>query len=233
MRFDHLGERLLEAGIAPKRVRRYLRELSDHLEDLTEQQKALGLSQEEAAKRARDLLGSEAELAEGWLCDPRFKSLPARAPWLVFAVLPPLAAILALVPPALLLVALAGNGGLMQRARPQWFETFADLVVHAGNLTLVPLIAFVFAVIARRQRLSPLWPGLAAALLLLLSVHMHYQAGTTGHRGELAVGMSPFFFPQAWALSAAEWPWTAAQWLLTLLPAISFGLLQWPRWKED
>src|ERR1051325_234813 len=114
MRFNSLSDKLLEAGVAPKRVRRYLRELSDHLEDLTEQQKALGLSNEEAAKRARALLGSDAELAQGWLTDPRFKSLPARAPWLVFGILPPLAAILALLPPALVLVAMAQSGGLMQ-----------------------------------------------------------------------------------------------------------------------
>jgi hypothetical protein len=35
-RFDRLSERLLRAGIAPRHVRRYVRELSDHFDDLCE-----------------------------------------------------------------------------------------------------------------------------------------------------------------------------------------------------
>jgi len=34
MPFEELRERLLTAGIAPRHVRRYLAELSDHLDDL-------------------------------------------------------------------------------------------------------------------------------------------------------------------------------------------------------
>jgi hypothetical protein len=147
--------------------------------------------------------------------------------------MPPLAAILALLPPALVLVALAQNRGLMPAAHPEWFQDLAGAVVHTGNLTLVPLIALFFAILARRQRLSPLWPALAAALMLLLGVEMHYQAATAEHRALLSVGMAPFFFAQGRALLGAEWPWVAAQWLLTLSPLAGFYLLHWPRWKES
>ena len=39
-RFDRLTERLLTAGIAPRHVRRYARELSDHYDDLVREEMA-------------------------------------------------------------------------------------------------------------------------------------------------------------------------------------------------
>ena len=39
--FDHLSERLLRAGIAPRHVRRYARELSDHFDDLVREEIAV------------------------------------------------------------------------------------------------------------------------------------------------------------------------------------------------
>jgi len=55
MRFEALRETLLIAGIAPRHVRRYLRERDDHLADLTEAQRAAGHGNEDAAVRARAL----------------------------------------------------------------------------------------------------------------------------------------------------------------------------------
>jgi hypothetical protein len=57
--FDALKERLLRAGIGPRRVRRYLAELTDHLAELTAQEEAAGDRPAEAATRARILLGSD------------------------------------------------------------------------------------------------------------------------------------------------------------------------------
>ena len=42
--FDRLAERLLHAGIAPRHVRRYTRELSDHFDDLVRVENAGGAS---------------------------------------------------------------------------------------------------------------------------------------------------------------------------------------------
>lgn len=53
MRFDRLRESLLKAGVAPRHVRRYLRELDQHFEDLAEQQRQSGYDEEDAASRAR------------------------------------------------------------------------------------------------------------------------------------------------------------------------------------
>ncbi|HEX2760941.1 MAG TPA: permease prefix domain 1-containing protein, partial [Rhizomicrobium sp.] len=89
MPFDALAETLLKGGIAPRHVRRYIRELDEHLEDLTAQQCAAGYDREEAYAFARARLGDDSELAQAMLDQPAMRSWPARMPWLVFLLLPP------------------------------------------------------------------------------------------------------------------------------------------------
>jgi hypothetical protein len=59
MPFDAVAETLLKGGIAPRHVRRYVRELAEHLDDLTAQQRAAGYDREGAASRARARLGDD------------------------------------------------------------------------------------------------------------------------------------------------------------------------------
>ena len=57
MRFDAVTEALLKGGIAPRHVRRYVRELDDHLDDLIRrQQKEL-----EELQKIREVEESEHE----------------------------------------------------------------------------------------------------------------------------------------------------------------------------
>ena len=83
MQFDALRETLLKGGFAPRHVRRYVRELDEHLDDLTAQQRQAGYDAEDAAIRARARLGNNTELACAMLEQKRFRSLAARAPWAV------------------------------------------------------------------------------------------------------------------------------------------------------
>src|SRR3569833_1513413 len=92
MPFDAVAETLLKGGVAPRHARRYVRELDEHLDDLTAQQRASGYDGEDAASRARARLGNDAELAQAMLERPGMKSWPARLPWLVFILLPPILA---------------------------------------------------------------------------------------------------------------------------------------------
>ena len=55
--FANLEDRLLRGGIAPRHVKRYLRELSEHLADLTAAQRDAGFDAEDAAARTRAALG--------------------------------------------------------------------------------------------------------------------------------------------------------------------------------
>src|ERR1700761_3879740 len=94
MRFDTLRETLLAGGIAPRHVRRYLAELSEHLDDLTAEQRALGYDETDATLRARARLGDDTELAQAMLVRKQFHSWASRAPWAFFGLLPPVITIL-------------------------------------------------------------------------------------------------------------------------------------------
>ena len=74
-RFERLSERLLKAGIAPRHVRRYARELSDHFDDLVREEKESGAGRELAETRALSRLGNEDDLAEAMLSRPELRSL--------------------------------------------------------------------------------------------------------------------------------------------------------------
>ena len=175
MRFDALRETLLKAGIAPRHVRRYVRELDDHLADLTQAQREAGHGDEDAAIRARALLGGDEELVSAMLAQPGFKSLPARAPWLVFGVAPPLAItalFLATALPLVLIADLRGSMGPHGAPAPSWFLFLANGTVLFANLALGPGLAALLVAAAWRQRLGWKWPLLAAVLIALLGAHM-------------------------------------------------------------
>ena len=137
MRFEGLREILLKGGVAPRHVRRYLAELSEHLDDLTEKQRAQGYEGEDAQLRARALLGEDRELAAAMLEQKSLRSLPARAPWLIFG----LSAARSRHRRCLRLDRAAGadrrmlgmvaKGGILA---PQWFRDTAFAVTGAGNL---------------------------------------------------------------------------------------------------
>ncbi len=89
--FESLAERLLRAGVAPRHVRRYLRELSEHQEDLLRAELAKGSDAIAAREAARARLGTEESLAQSMLERPELRSTAARFPALVFGFGPVLA----------------------------------------------------------------------------------------------------------------------------------------------
>jgi hypothetical protein len=224
--FETLRERLLQAGIAPRRVRRYLVELEDHLAELMEREIADGTAPDQAASRARLQLGSEDELLQPWLEEPRLRSFVCRARWLVFGLFPPFAAILLLAPPTFLLASIARASGfwtLPAAMTPDWFLQLVDTVMLASNVALLPIVVTLFVVLAARHRLSARWPLLVACLLLILGVHMRYVVADPGMRGWLRINLSPLFLTHVWKMYLAQWPWFLAQGLLTLLPVAWFA----------
>src|SRR6185312_14248663 len=86
--FPRLSERLLRAGIAPRHVRRYRRELADHYDDLVREESESGAGREWAQTRALSRLGHEDDLAAAMLSRPELRSLTARFPWAVFGLGP-------------------------------------------------------------------------------------------------------------------------------------------------
>src|SRR6202000_3182846 len=86
--FDRLSERLLRGGIAPRHVRRYRRELSDHFDDLVREEIAGGAGRGVAQTWALSRLGHDEDLAAAMLSRPELRSLTSRYPWAVFGLGP-------------------------------------------------------------------------------------------------------------------------------------------------
>jgi hypothetical protein len=169
-RFRGLRETLLRAGIAPRHVRRYLRELDEHLNDLVADQLAMGYEGEDAMIRARARLGGDAELAQAMIDQRDFRSISARFPWAVFPLLPLPAVFIGLALSLLLTIGLSklvgfGIGGT-QFAVPAWYSLLAGLLLSVVNFLMMPLVTLLLTILVWRQRLSILW--LLPCLLILL-----------------------------------------------------------------
>lgn len=223
MPFDNLAETLLRGGIAPRHVRRYLAELSEHLDDLTEKQRAQGYEGKDAELRARALLGEDRELAAAMLEQKSLRSITARAPWALFGILPPFAATAAMLVPLGILVVIGKVLGFLEKgaARPHWFEQLGTATAACANLVFFPLASVLFVALVARHRLSLYWALVAVAIPLLLFLHSVAEFTIPGHPGiRIGVGMAPIFLPKGWKTAAADWPIVTAQYVLALLPLI-------------
>jgi hypothetical protein len=184
-RFPELRERLLRAGIAPRHVRLYLSELTDHLADLTAEEQTRGLSPSSAATAARARLGTTDTLTQAMLAQPRVRSLSARAPWAVFTFTPPL--LLAALWFISLCLLRLGWHLFMPGATTPFGTAFGpqslfdprniyfqlDRSLYLGAPILV---GWCMVLTAARQRLNALWPIFSLALLALLAATAHVQA---------------------------------------------------------
>jgi hypothetical protein len=220
--FDNLTEMLLRGGIAPRHVRRYLAELREHLEDLTAQQRQADYGEEDAVIRARARLGTDGELAAAMLEQKQFRSWTARAPWAVFVLLPPFAAIAIGILFIGTLVLIGKHYGFLDMHAalpPQWFQLLATGVVGFSNLVINPLAATLFVGFAARQRLAMIWPLAATALLLIVFIYGEVSF-LPYHKGHLALGFAPIFKASAWKAMIEHWPLESVQYLLTCLPLL-------------
>src|SRR5436309_2890927 len=86
--FHELRERLLRAGVAPRHVRRYLKELVDHLTDLRAEEERAGRSRADAESAALLRPGGIDDLATAMTEQRQFQSWCVRAPWAMFGLAP-------------------------------------------------------------------------------------------------------------------------------------------------
>jgi hypothetical protein len=222
MPFDTVTETLLKGGIAPRHVRRYVGELTDHLEDLTERQKAAGFDEADARIRARALLGDDRELTAAMLEQPRFKSWLARLPWLVF-VIAPFFILIAWLMLMLLPVFTLGDGA--QRIyeatgiSPNFLRQLSWVLLDGVNLLVLPALALGLGALAHRQRINPLWPIAGTVLLLPLFLHVGMAFGDPAlhKRGALMVTLAPPLTTHFAKVFADQAPVMIGQALLTLL----------------
>lgn len=172
-------ERLLRAGIAPRHVRRYIAELQDHLEDLVARERSAGLDGQAAAARARQMLGTDLQLAQAMIDRGTPRSLAASTPWMVFGVLPLLALVTMMIVLGIASFAFfAPFQNLPGDSIPQHVRAIGGLVTLVGSYCVGPALAIACIAVALRQRLSSRWVWAGLALLALasgvLGVHVDF-----------------------------------------------------------
>ncbi len=160
--FELLGERLLRAGISPRHVRRYLRELMDHYDDAIQEELGKGADRAAAEESAAKRLGEADHLVESALARPELLSWSRRWPWAVYIVAPLLLYPAAFVATILVMVGLTPDGELPYPA--PLLEVLK--AIRLLGLYVVPVItASAFAMLARRRGVSQGWVWTSIALI--------------------------------------------------------------------
>lgn len=191
-RFEALRERLLRAGVAPRHVQRYLRELRDHHDDALAAELANGTPLAAAREAAWARLGTEETLAQGMLERPELRSTAARFPALVFGVAPVLGWVgtfIAVVSGLSLLPAAARHAPVT--------AAFSDAyhMLCFGYTRLLPVLLAVAALeLAARRRLRAFWPlsGTGAVAVLAGTLTVYSLPGQWGLHSSLLPWLVPF-----------------------------------------
>ena len=198
--FHELRERLLRAGFAPRHVRRYLTELTDHLADLRAEQECAGRSRADAESAALIRLGGMDDLAKAMIERRQFQSWCVRAPWAMFGLAPLFLLTGAYVVACSILW--SGWKFFLPGAHTPFvpLDGFAILYFGVGRLLyyFAPiLIGWGIGLIAARQRFKVIWPVVGLVLIASIGgtaqVHASRPAvpGGVGHISmDLALGSS-------------------------------------------
>ena len=199
--FRELKERLLRAGVAPRHVRRYLRELADHFADLTEEEQQAGRNLAEAQSAALARLGKTENLAKAFLEQKQFQSWFARAPWM-FGLVPLICLSAAYLVACLYLwcgwkVFLPGaDTPFGAVATPTY--SLANIYFQAGKFYYYSapiLVGWTIGIVAARQRLRAVWPTLGVVLIAWMGATARIQASRTAvPRGLGHISMDFFTF---------------------------------------
>jgi len=222
--FGELRERLLRAGVAPRHVRRYLNELSDHLADLRAEEERAGRGRADAESAALTRLGTMDDLGKAMIDQRQFQSWSARAPWAIFGLGP--LCILAGAWFVALFILWSGWQIFMPEANTPFvglIDGWAILYFGLGRLLYFggPIfIGWGMGVVAARQRLNALWPTVGVALIALIAgvAQVHANRPSPGVVGHVSLGFALgtsvqdistllFHILVILALAVLPWPW--------------------------
>jgi hypothetical protein len=223
--FNELRERLLRAGVAPRHVRRYINELSDHLADLRAEEERAGRSRVEAEAAAMARLGGIEELAKAMIEQRQFRAWSARAPWAVFG-LGPLCVLAGAWFISLFILWTGWQIFLPLASTPfvGLIDRWAILYFGVGRLLYfgAPIfIGWLLGLVAARQRMNALWPTVGVATIALLGalaqVHANPPAAPGGLR-HVSLGFAQinslddisttaFHSAVILGLAVLPWPW--------------------------
>jgi hypothetical protein len=179
------AERLLRGGIAPRYVRRSLRELRDHRLDLMEQLEQQGHDPGAAAREAQMLLGHRDALAEQILARPELRSRARRFAWLLFGVAPLFAN---LVLSGVIFFTVLAIGGFTPESpqHPMYAQGALHIANHLVRWVVPTGVGIFLGIVALRRRMSPAWPITSIVLTAWTS------AATRIAPHEVSIGAIPF-----------------------------------------
>lgn len=185
--FAALEERLLRSGVRPTSVRRYLGELRDHVDDVTEELRLTGLPEQIARQRALTRLGDVEALAQPMKHDRRFRSWAGKAPWAVYLMAPLVgsAGLTALIIAAL--ISQTGTGPV-----PSWFGQAGIAAEYMVGGGLSVLSAWLVMIVAFRQRSNWIWPAVGLGLSIIWGAAFNFSLSLapSADAGALTVGLS-------------------------------------------
>lgn len=183
-RLEVMREDLLKAGLSPAHVHRYLRELTEHRDDIVAHLTAKGAEPHLAWAEADRRLGSNDALLLPMLADRRFRSLAARWPALFYLALPLLC--------QLILVAV-GLGVLLAATETPLRAIIIDLGHGLRLLTYTAPIALAMALFtfSHRRRASQSWPvaGALASAVLAAMITINVLPSLPDQPGEISVAI--------------------------------------------
>jgi len=190
--FNELRERLLWAGVAPRHVKRYLKELTDHLTDLRAEEERAGRTRQDAEAAALARLGSVDDLTNAMIRRRQFQSWSVRAPWATFGILP-----MALLAGAYFIACFilwSGWRMFLPGADTPFGSGVGPIPIHSreniyfqtGRLiyfTAPILVGWGIGLIAVRQRLKAAWPTVGLVLIAWMGATAEIRASRTSVPG--------------------------------------------------
>jgi ABC-type Fe3+-siderophore transport system permease subunit len=175
-RFVAIGEELLRAGLAPRRVRRMLFELESHMDDLVQELEGQGSSREEAEAEALRRLHAEA-IVEAARERTELHSKMQRWPAAAFTLLP-LFVYAALFAGSLALLVIG-----LSVAKSLGFPVEGSVILQqiatsttTGLVLILPAsVAITFCILASSRRVPLSWTLAGVALVSLLGATTNAQ----------------------------------------------------------
>jgi hypothetical protein len=177
-RLSALNERLLRAGLAPRRVSRIIAELEDHLDDLLAELATRGLDAASALSEAHERLGSEDALFASVLARPELASWASRRPAVAFGLLPAPVFAVSFVAWIVVLVAFL-NVAHLSLASSTAARSTGWWLSFAFQWALPAATAAVFSSWAWRRRVPWLWPTVGILITAIMGALTNSRAATT------------------------------------------------------
>jgi hypothetical protein len=173
-----LRMRLLRGGVAPKHVKRTLKELMHHFADLEQKALSEGLSQSDAAAQAAEQLGDPKLIIEEALARPELRSWAYRWPWGIYGIFPVVLLALFVVGSILAVVSVldvAESSSALSAedfANAMFDQWWPQALLETWRVAMVYVLPAIFAgglcVFAANRDAPTLWPAVGVFLTLFL-----------------------------------------------------------------